>query len=86
MNLAHITDSLAVLFAEQRLVFWYDPDAAFLELLPELDLPDVTLLRLDEQPALGVKVRLELEDPQGKYLLYAPSALPDLDEDWLLDI
>jgi len=86
MNLAHITDSLAALFAEHRLVFWYDPDAAFLDLIPELDLPKVTVLRLDQHPALALKVRLELEDRQGKYLLYAPTPAPDPADDWLLDI
>ncbi len=32
----------------------------------------MSLLRLDEHSALAIKVRLEQEDPTGRYLLYAP--------------
>jgi hypothetical protein len=46
----------------------------------------VTTLRLDEIGALEVKIRLEREDPVGKFLLYAPTDEPDYEEDWLLDI
>jgi hypothetical protein len=56
----------------QRIVFWHDPDREFEEGLDELGLDGVSLLRLDEHPALSVKARLEQEDPTGRYLLYAP--------------
>jgi len=69
-----------------RIVFWNDPEREFEEMLPELDLGDVTLLRLDQICGLEVKVRLELTDTQGRYLLYAPSEPPEVEQDWLLDI
>ena len=69
-----------------RIVFWHDPDREFEEILDELDLDGVSLLRLDEHPALAVKVRLEQEDPTGRYLLYAPFDPPAPDQDWLLDM
>ena len=69
-----------------RIVFWNDPDQAFSETLDALNLGDVTTLRLDQHPALAVKARLELEDPNGRYLLYAPFAPPPPEQDWLLDI
>ena len=69
-----------------RIVFWNDPDQEFTETLASLSLADVAVLRLDEHPALAVKVRLELEDPSGRYLLYAPFAPPAPDQDWLLDL
>ena len=38
------------------------------------------------ESALGIKLKLELEDREGKYLLYFPSHEPAADKDWLLDI
>jgi uncharacterized protein (TIGR02687 family) len=70
----------------QRLVFWHDPEREFEDSLATLNLEAVTLLRLDEHPALAVKVRLEQEDPTGRYLLYAPAEPPEPELDWLLDI
>lgn len=67
-------------------MFWNDPEAEFLDALPLLQLPDVQTLRLDEMAALEVKIRLEKDDPSGRYLLYAPAAPPPEAEDWLLDI
>ena len=36
--------------------------------------------------ALEAKIRLEREDPEGRYLIYAPTEEPDYESDWLLDI
>lgn len=69
-----------------RIVFWHDPDRELEEVLAELDLDGVSLLRLDEHPALAVKARVEQEDPNGRYLLYAPFAPPAPEQDWLLDM
>ncbi len=71
---------------QSRIVFWHDPDRDFEEVLDELCLEGVSLLRLDEHPALAVKVRLEQEDPTGRYLLYAPFEPPAPAQDWLLDM
>jgi hypothetical protein len=89
-----ITDALCERFDRDghRLVFWHDPERAFEESLPELiqalaqTLDGLSLLRLDDHPALELKVRLELDDPAGRYLLYAPFAPSPPDQDWLLDI
>lgn len=94
MDIQCITDALRERFQQDghRLVFWHDPERAFEESLPELTqalaqaLDGVSLLRLDELPTLAIKVRLELDDPAGRYLLYAPFEPPAPDEDWLLDI
>lgn len=70
----------------QRLVFWNDPEREFQNTLPFLMLEGVTVLRLDEVGALETKIRLERDEPDGKFLLYSPTAEPDEDNDWLLDI
>ncbi|MCP4654584.1 MAG: hypothetical protein GY856_04090, partial [bacterium] len=55
-----------------RLVFWNDPEREFQDSLPDLVLEGVKILNLDEIPALKLKILLEQEDPEGRYLLYSP--------------
>ena len=88
MNTTQITDSLSHLFHTEghRIVFWHDPDQEFVDLVPELNLDGVRLIHLDQESKLELKVRLELEDQNGKYLLYSSAPEPDSDNDWLLDI
>ncbi|MCF8037853.1 MAG: BREX-1 system phosphatase PglZ type A [Desulfohalobiaceae bacterium] len=88
MNTQQITDNLNNIFhtEDQAIVFWHDPDQEFSDLVPELDLDGVKTINLQDESLLELKVRLELEDSGGKYLLYAPSPEPDPDQDWLLDI
>ncbi len=87
-DLNQINTALERLFNDegQRIVFWNDPDQEFLVTLPLLELNGVTTLRLDEVGALEVKIRIEREERNGKFLLYAPSEEPDYEDDWLLDI
>ena len=89
MDNTKIEEALARLFIEedQRIVFWNDPDQEFAITLSLLNLPDgVSILRLDNVGALEAKIRMEREDPHGKYLLYSPAEEPDYEDDWLLDI
>lgn len=88
METSQLTNSLRRCFFVDghRLVFWYDPDREFEGSLDSLGLDNVTLLRLDVLGALALKIKLELEDSAGKYLVYAPYAEPDREDDWLLDL
>ena len=86
MDTSQIVQGLQRQFDQRRVVFWNDPEREFTEVVGALDLPDVTLLRLDETPALAVKLQIERTDPQGRYLLYAPFEAPTPEEDWLLDL
>lgn len=87
MNEEQVTDALARFFAEgHRIVFWNDPDSEFEESLSSIDLDGVTLLRVDELPALAVKIRLNREEPEGRFLLYSASDVPAPADDWLLDM
>ena len=87
-DLNQINAALERLFNEEghRIVFWNDPEREFLNTLPHLLLDSVTTIRLDEAGALEVKMRLERDDPTGKYLIYSPAEEPDDKKDWLLDI
>lgn len=88
MDIKQLLDGLKQAFFTEghRLVFWHDPDQAFVDSLAELDLPGVQILNMQAASTLEVKLKLELEDTQGKYLLYFPCAEPELDDDWLLDM
>ena len=88
MDVAQITDALHQVFNDDhvRIVFWNDPNGEFVESLPDIALEGVEVLNLDEVGALEAKVRIEQDDPAGRYLLYSPAEEPDYENDWLLDM
>ncbi|MDP2828197.1 MAG: BREX-1 system phosphatase PglZ type A [Sulfuricellaceae bacterium] len=86
MSNQRIVESLSALFATQRIVFWHDAEGEFSSVVGTLPLGDSQLIRLDEMPALKVKLELEQGDSSGKWLLYSPTPEPDPAQDWLLDI
>ena len=69
-----------------RIVFWYDAPGHFVDSLSDLALEGVQVINMAGESTLGVKLRLELEEPEMPTLLYFPSAEPAPEEDWLLDI
>lgn len=86
MSTAQFQDALIKQFAGgQQLVFWNDPDSEFMAEVDALDISGVKLLRLDQTPALKAKVLLE-QDPQSRWLIYAPTECPAPEDDWLLDV
>jgi uncharacterized protein (TIGR02687 family) len=89
MDNTQIENALARLFDEekQRIVFWSDPEKEFINTLPFICLPEgVKVLRLDQIGAFETKIRIERDDSEGRYLLYAPTEEPEYETDWLLDI
>jgi len=91
-DLNQVTNALDHIFQEEgcRIVFWNDPEREFLDFIDanaSLQFGDasVQVLRLDHTSSLAVKIRLEREDPTGRYLLYALTEEPDYENDWLLD-
>lgn len=88
MKLDQIHQGLEQAFYKEknRIVFWYDPEQSFTEEVKTLNLSDVTILNIADESVLGIKLKLELEDKTGNYLLYFPSAEPEPEKDWLLDI
>jgi len=88
MNISQLQENLDRLFHQEghRLVFWYDPEQEFSDSISELELNEVQLLQLDKWGSFELKIELEREDPETKYLLYAPFDEPEPDKDWLLDI
>lgn len=88
MDTKQLTQGLNQAFFEEnhRLVFWFDPEQSFADELGNLALPDVQVVNMGEESTLAMKLKLELEDTQGKYLLYFPYAEPEPVNDWLLDM
>ncbi|MEH6387438.1 MAG: BREX-1 system phosphatase PglZ type A [Pseudomonas profundi] len=88
MDSKQLTQGLQQAFFKEghRIVFWYDPERAFADVLGDLELPDVHLLDMQDASTFETKLKLELDDTHGKYLLYFPQAEPDAQDDWLLDI
>ena len=87
LTLQDISAQIQTKFQEgHRIVFWYDPDGSFAEDVDQLQLPDVTLLHLTDRNSFRVKLRIEHEDPHGKYLLYGPFVKPDVAVNHLEDM
>jgi hypothetical protein len=93
MDTKQLDDALARLFVDdgERIVFWHDPAQEFLDFmnrLPFLTFGNTTvhIIRLDQVSLLATKIRLERDEPDSSFLLYAPTEEPDYADDWLLDI
>jgi len=80
-----IIESLQSLFATHRLLFWNDADGEFESAVGSLELEGVTLIRVDQQSALQVKVQIE-KSPASRWLLYCAKPEPEPHQDWLLDL
>lgn len=84
-RLKEIRDKLQDLFTQSRLVFWYDRSGDFAEEVKELVPEGVSVWQLTDRNAFRTKLKLEKEDPKGKYLVYAPFAKPDVKVNHLED-
>ena len=86
LNLQEIENKLNAVYAEgQRLVFWYDADASFEDVVDTLKLGDVKIHHLTENNAFRTKLLLEHDDTESRYLIYAPFAKPDVRNNHLED-
>ncbi len=88
MNIDQINHTLTRIFKEEnkRIIFWYDGEKEFEESLPSIQVDDATILLLDEIGALDLKIKLEIQDINDKFILYAPYYEPAPETDWLCDI
>jgi uncharacterized protein (TIGR02687 family) len=85
MSSPPIQRSLERHFAKHRVVFWYDGKGEWSKDLEQLELPDIELIRV-ENNEIGVKFRVLLEEPKTKFLLYVPTDQPNHEDNWLADI
>ncbi|MFC1792658.1 BREX-1 system phosphatase PglZ type A [Planctomycetota bacterium] len=86
MDIPQIHSKLEELFQEHRIVFWNDKEGEFEDSLNNLGLEGVEVIRPDKEGQFKTKITLEIERPDQKFLIFSAEAVPDHEDDWLLDI
>lgn len=86
MSSEKIKTALTSLFTERRFVFWHDEDCQFAEVIAGLDNPAIHVVKIDEMPALQLKIDLEQADLASQWLFYSQRPVPEPAQDWLLDV
>jgi len=88
MDTKQLNEALNKIFVEEdeRIVFWNDPQQEFDKVVESLGIDSVNVVRLDQAGSIETKLRIEREEPQSKFLLYAPEEEPEFEDDILLDI
>jgi uncharacterized protein (TIGR02687 family) len=87
LHLNQIADKLNAEFAAdaRRLVFWYDDNAEFAEDIDALELVGAKLHKLAPDNQFYTKYLLERLDTASNYLIYAPFAKPEAQDNSLED-
>ena len=88
-TLRQIEDRLRAMFTpgeQRKLVFWYDESASFENEVSQLNIPGVTVYRMEPRTQFATKWMLELEHPDESFLIYASFAKPLLEENHLADM
>jgi len=80
-----ITASLARLFEEHRIVFWYDADRDLREAYEAVDLPNVTKVEIANNE-FGLKYRMLRQEPRTRFLVFRDGPAPEDAQNWLLDV
>ena len=81
-----IQQVLSDLIDKYGLVFWYDEGGQMQLFALSLDIPGVELLTLQNN-AFSLKYRiLKGEQPERGFIIYSPEAMPDDEDNWLLDL
>ena len=70
----------------RRIIFWQDPDGEFSDLVDELCLDGVKVLKLTGKNNFAAKQILSETDTVSNYLVYNPLSYSDIRDNWLLDI
>lgn len=86
MDTDRIQVALSRFLAENKVVFWSDPDREFEDVLPTLDIGGATIIRVSRSPALETKLAVSTENSETHFLIYEDLPRPAPAEDWLLDI
>lgn len=89
MDTKQVNDALEKLFQQERIVFWNDPDREFVDYLTGSlfsPIEGVNVIRLDQTGMLEAKLLIERDEPNSKFLIYAPEEEPNYEDDWLLDV
>jgi uncharacterized protein (TIGR02687 family) len=90
MNIEQLKQGILAKFDKCRLVLWQDEDIEFQEQFPEISaqlrLASIQAISVDDESHLEVKQRIELLEPEQKFLLYSNKLVNEPTRDWLYDI
>lgn len=93
MDLQTITNDLNRRFAaplpefyKRRIIFWYDDDREFEDLLDELGLENAQLLALTGTNNFAAKKLLAVDDTTSNFLVYCPLSYDKPEDNWLINI
>ena len=73
-------------FYQRRIVFWQDEDREFEEMLDEIQIHDVKIIKLTGTNNFAVKKLLLHDDLTSNYLIYNPFSYDQQQDNWLRDI
>lgn len=85
-SLQEIFDKPLREYHKRRIVFWYDSERQFEEMLGDLELPGVKLIKLTGSNNFEAKKTLVEDDIESDFLVYHPLPNAGSKEDWLVDI
>ena len=92
MNLTEIKKSLDRKFSRElmpgskrNIVFWYDEEGVFADVIDALALDDATVIKLYDNNMFAVKLFIEETDQVSNLLVYSPLPRPANRENWLTD-
>jgi uncharacterized protein (TIGR02687 family) len=80
-----ITSSLARLFEEHRIVFWYDADRDMREAFDAVNLPGVEKVEIANNE-FGLKYQMLRVEPETRFLVFHDGPAPEEADNWLLDL
>ncbi|OWV68075.1 alkaline phosphatase [Rhizobium sp. R339] len=80
-----VTATLTRLFADHRIVFWYDGARDMRDVFDAAVLSKVTKLEIANNE-FGLKYQMLKQNPDQKFLLYRDGPEPPMEQNWLLDI
>lgn len=89
MNLDEIEKRINAIFNEstyRQVVFWYDENQEFKEDIDNIQLNNAKLYILKENNLIQTKYKVEFEDRESNYLIYAPFTQPNDTENYLADL
>lgn len=89
MNLDEIENRINTIFDEsyhRQIVFWYDENQEFVEDIESINLHNAKLHILKDNNLIQTKYKVEFEDRQSNYLIYAPFTQPDDNDNYLADL
>ncbi|MBR3112544.1 MAG: BREX-1 system phosphatase PglZ type A [Methanobrevibacter sp.] len=89
MNLDEIENRINSIFDEayhRQIIFWYDENQEFREDIENINLKNAKLHILKDNNLIQTKYKIEFEDKESNYLIYAPFGQPNDNENYLADL